>query len=467
MAGSTAWTTTGALLEGDPTMRQNQDTLKSYIEDLENLARGASERSRPDWVKRLRWAATERFVELGFPSTNEEAWRFTNVAPIAATPFRRVALQPVEIVSHRSFVDRFGSFPGDRLVFVDGLFRNDLSALAKGEGKIQTKSLADTLQADPESVEPYLTRAVDNLKNGLEALNLAHLQDGAVVQLPPHVVREEPLHIFFFSTAREPSSASYPRNLILAGAHSQATIVEHYTGPDAAPYFTNAMTEVVLLDGAILEHYKLQEEGGSAFHVGSLQVSLARAGRFTSHAIALGSQLARNNIQVLMRGEGSETVLNGLYVAGGHQHVDHHTHVAHMHAHCSSTQRYKGILDGSAHGVFTGRILVHPQAQKSNAQQWNRNLLLSGTARIDTQPQLEINADDVKCSHGATIGRLDEEALFYMRARGIDEKTARLLLTVGFAQEVIDKIGLEAIHRRLRNSLHRRFSNNEEMAEPS
>jgi len=269
--------------------------------------------------------------------------------------------------------------------------------------------------------------------------------------VPPGKVVGHPIHLLFISTALGTASASYPRNLIVAGNNSQVTIVETYVGTEKAVYFTNAVTEVVVGENAVLDHYKLQRESKEAFHIATLQVHQARSSTFASHSIALGGALVRNDVNVVLDGEGSECTLNGLYMATGQQHVDHHTRIDHARPHGLSRQLYKGVLGGQARGVFNGKIVVHATGQKTDAKQTNKNLLLSADALIDTKPQLEINNNDVKCTHGSTIGRLDEDSIFYLRSRGIAEEMARSLLTYAFASEIINRIKVEPLRATLEN----------------
>jgi Fe-S cluster assembly protein SufD len=312
-------------------------------------------------------------------------------------------------------------------------------------------SLAAALAADSPLLQKHLGRYAQDETNPFAALNTAFFQDGAFVHIAPGKVLEAPIHLLFISTLTEAGSTAHPRNLIIAGASSQATVLESYVSTVDAPYFTNAVTELVLDEGAVVEHCKFQDESRSAFHLAAIHAQLARKSNLTSHSIATGARLSRNSIRTILAGEGVECVLNGLYLTHDDQLADHHMVVEHAQPHCNSHEYYNGILDGRSKGVFHGRILVRQAAQKTDAKQTNKNLLLSEDATIDTKPQLEIYADDVKCTHGATIGQLNEESIFYLRARGIGVDTARQMLIHAFAGEIIERIR----HRPARDELDR------------
>jgi Fe-S cluster assembly protein SufD len=410
--------------------------------------------SRLGWLQEIRQDAIERFRELGFPSARNEDWRFTSVAPIARTPFQLAAENARHGLTPEQ-LDRltFRAGEGARLVFVNGRYARDLSSPQRVPDGLVVASLAEVLDAHPDWVEPYLARYAAYESYPFTALNTAFIRDGAFVSVPRGTVIAQPIHLIFVSTAPGEAAVSHPRNLVIAGDHSRAAVVESYVGPDESTYFTNAVTEVVADDHAVLDHYKLQREGDQAFHVATLQVHQARGSNVSSHFISLGGALVRNEINAVLDAEGCECTLNGLYMATGRQHVDNHTVIDHARPRCVSHELYKGILDGRAHGVFNGKIFVHQDAQKTDAKQTNQTLLLSDDATINTKPQLEIYADDVKCTHGATVGQLDEEALFYLRSRGIDLAAARSLLTFAFANDVIGRIKIDPLRARLEEVL--------------
>jgi Fe-S cluster assembly protein SufD len=401
------------------------------------------------WLARLRRDALDTFAGLGFPGPREEAWKYTRMTPIEKRAFRPQGELCIGFDEGDIEHLLFAGLPCHRLVFVNGRYTPQLSKPGKlGEG-IRLASLAKALEETPELVEPHLARHADLGASGFAALNAAFLADGALVHLPRGAVLEHPVHLLFIATGQEDPIIAQPRILVVAGEGSQVSVIESYASLGEGTYFTNTVTEVVLEDNARVEHYKLQHEHVRAFHVATLQAHLDRDSRFTSHSVSFGGQLTRNDINAVLDAPGAECTLNGLYMVGGRQHVDFHTTVEHASPHGTSEEYYKGILDGHSRGVFNGRVHVHPDAQKTDSQQASKNLLLSRDAEVDTKPELEIYADDVKCSHGATVGQLDADMLFYLRARGIDKAAARGLLTYGFAQDIIDRIPLEPVRGQL------------------
>jgi len=340
-----------------------------------------------------------------------------------------------------------------QLVFVNGRYSPALSSLRSLPEGVKAGSLAMALSGDPAAVEPHLARHASYQGHPFVALNTAFLQDGAFVSIPKGKVVETPIYMLFVSTPRGKAIVSHPRNLILAGDDSQTMIVESYIGLNNALYFTNVVTEIVAGENAVVAHYKLQRESEEAFHISTVQASLNHSSNFSSHSIDLGGALVRNDVNAVLDGQGIECVLDGLYMVAGRQHVDNHTRIDHVKPHCSSRELYKGVLGGRSKGVFNGKIYVHKDAQKTDAKQTNKNLLLSEDAVINTKPQLEIYADDVKCTHGTTIGQLDQEAIFYLRSRGIDLEAARGLLTYAFASEMIGRIKVEPVRAQLEHLL--------------
>jgi Fe-S cluster assembly protein SufD len=429
-----------AVLEG-------KDVYLAHFADFEKGLAGAARAP----LHRLRKAAIERFAALGFPTTEDEEWRVTNVAPLTRVPFRLAGQHTVS----GEQLDRaaFDTGAGSRLVFVNGRYAPELSTLARLPDGVIVSSLAEALEAHRDQVESYLARHADYEDQAFTALNTAFLRDGAFLYLPKGKVVEEPVHLVFVAAAPAGPVVAHPRTLIVAGTSSQVRVVESYVGPGEDVSFTNAVTEVVVGENATVEHVKLQRESWQAFHVHTLQVQQARASTFANHALTLGGGLVRNDINAVLGAEGCHCTLNGLYLAGGRQHIDNHTVIDHALPHCESHELYKGILDGQAHGVFNGKIYVRQDAQKTDAKQTNQTLLLSPDATINTKPQLEIFADDVKCTHGATVGQLDAEALFYLRARGIGLEAARRLLTFAFANDVIGRVPVEALRAQLEHAL--------------
>ena len=408
--------------------------------------------AEPAWLQEARRAALERFEGLGFPTTREEDWRFTNVAPIARTVFRSAA-GPGTVTAAELAQATCGEAP-QRLVFVDGRYAPELSSVEAGSG-LRVASLREVIAREPETLRALLARDAGDL-GPFAALNTALFEDGAFVHAPAGVVATEPLHVIFVAGAAE-ASASYPRLVVVADRASQLTLVESYFGREGRRYLTNAVTDVVAAEGAVVDHYKVQREGTSAFHVGLMTIRQGRAASVSSHSIALGSALARNDVDQLFLGEGGDCTLNGLFVASGTQHLDTHTLLDHAQPHCTSRELYKGVLDGKARGVFVGRVLVRKGASKTDAQQTNKNLLLSREALVDSLPQLEILTDDVKCKHGSTTGQLDPLALFYLRSRGIPEEAARSLLVYAFASDLLSAVKVNALKAGLERYLQSRL----------
>ena len=406
-----------------------------------------SDAAGPAWLRSIRRRAIARFGDLGFPTTRQEEWRFTSVAPIAAQAFQPgagVTLNPADIAP--------ATFAADglcQLVCVDGRYQAALSTVGPLPAGVRVASLGALLGADPGLVEPHLTRLATIEDEPFTALNTALFEDGAVVIVPAGVVVEAPLHLLFVAAGAPAPTMAAPRVLIVAHENSQVRVVESYAGTGAGVTFTNAVTEVVVGPNAVVDHYKVQREREEAFHVGRMHVHMGRGANFSSHSIALGGALARNDVVAVLDGEGGECTLNGLYVADGRRLVDNHTTIDHAKPHCDSHEVYKGILAGQAHGVFNGKILVRPDAQKTNAKQTNRALLLSDTAQVNTKPQLEIFADDVKCTHGAAVGQLDEDAIFYLRSRGLDLDQARAMLIRAFAGDILGRIRVKPLRDRL------------------
>ena len=412
----------------------------------------------------LRKAGITRFAELGFPTLHDEDWRFTNVAPIAKLPFNPI-LEPVPggVTAEAVAQSTFGSLSATRLVFVNGHYVPELST-PPADRKIKVDSLARALSVDPDGIEKHLGQHAEDEDNPFTALNTAFFQDGALIEIPAGHTVGAPIHLLFVTTDKETGASTHPRNLIIAGKNSRATVLESYIGKDGS-YFTNAVTELVMGEGASLEHCKFQDESLRAFHIAAIHAHLGRSANLISHSIATGAKLSRNNIRTVLAGEGVECVLNGLYLTHNDQLADHHMVVEHAQPHCNSHEYYNGILDGRSKGVFHGRILVRQPAQKTDAKQTNKNLLLSEEATIDTKPQLEIYADDVKCTHGATVGQLNEESIFYLRTRGIGVEKARRMLIHAFAGEIIERIRYAPAREELDRIVWDRLEANPHIAE--
>lgn len=419
---------------------EQTDTLVARYEALAASLGNA----QPHGIRSLRADGLARFAQLGFPTTRNEQWRYTSIAPIARTPFVIAGPATVDLGAFEHvLIDGAAA----QLVFVNGRFAKDLSTVAASEG-VTSGALTD-FYSHP-SVGAHLGRVADAGRHFV-ALNAALVNDGAFLEIAPGTVIESPIHLLFLSTrgsADAPHIANV-RNLIVVGTSAHVSIVETYAGDEGATYFTNAVTELVIGENATVDHSKVQRESEAAYHVGSLHVAQERTSRLASHSVSLGGAIVRSDVDTVLAGEGAGCVLNGLYLVRGQQHVDHHTLIDHAKPHCDSQEFYKGILDERSRGVFDGRILVRKDAQKTNSGQVNKNLLLSGEAMVDTKPQLEIYADDVKCTHGSTIGQLDEKSIFYLRSRGIGLDEARHLLTHAFASEVLDRLRVPAIRAQI------------------
>jgi len=406
--------------------------------------RTRSGRLQPDL--RLREDALGHFLSRGFPTTREEEWRFTSVAPIAERAFAIADATGPDAVSVD--IDRL-RLPdaAAEMVFVNGHYAPALSRMSPVVDRLRVDSLAVSRAEDGRDLGAHLARLAPVERHPFVALNTAFLDDGAYVELPAGTIVDAPIHLVFVATEDVAGRAimAHPRVLVVLGANSHASIVETYAGPAGAQYFTNTVAEIVLGEDAVLNHYKLQYEGRDASHVGATYVQAQRRASYTSSSISLGGALVRNDIVAVLNGEGVECTLNGLYCADAQRLVDNHTTIDHAQPHCDSREIYKGILADRARGVFNGRIIVRPDAQRTDAKQTNRALLLSEDAQINTTPQLEIFANDVKCTHGAAVGQLDEDALFYLRSRGLGETDARRLLIHAFAADVLNHVPLDAI----------------------
>jgi Fe-S cluster assembly protein SufD len=405
----------------------------------------------------LRRAGFAAFAAKGFPTTAEEEWRFTNVSPIAATQF-----QPAFDCEESGVTEpdlrpwSLGRTGGIVLVLINGHFSGGLSSIPASVPGVSVGSLAAALARDPALAERYLASARGG-GDTFTALNTAFLVDGAFVRVDDGVTLQEPVHILSLASTGGTPLLVQPRHLVIAGKGARLSVVETYSGRGPGVYLTNAVTEIFVGEGGGVEHDTLQMENLNSYHVGTTLISLKGKASFTSNAVNLGGALVRNNVSALFQGEHAECTLNGLSVATGTQHVDNHTVIDHASPRCESHELYKAVLDGSARGVFNGKIFVRQDAQKTDAKQTNKTLLLSDEATIDTKPQLEIFADDVKCTHGATVGQLDEEQVFYLRARGIGATEARDLLTFAFATDVINRVHVDALREKLDVLLHTRL----------
>ncbi|ADO69575.1 Fe-S cluster assembly protein SufD [Stigmatella aurantiaca] len=414
------------------------DGLQHYLDVAQRFQAGRG--TDPVWLRTLRQEGLERLAQAGFPTTRHEAWKYTDVAPIVSRPF--VPAWPGKRVHLEACVEQ-RALPGPRWVFVDGLLAPELSSLEGLPPGVRVMSLREAVREEGEALEAVLGQRARAEAHPFVALNAALLEEGVFVRVAPGTVAQVPVQLLFLVSGDGAAQVlASPRIVVDVGANAEAALVEFYAGEEDGASFTNAVTEVVLGENARLHHYKLQAETEGAYHLASLHARQARDSRFASHSFALGGALARNEVSSVFGGEGGECQLNGLYVGRGAQHLDHRTDLDHAVPRCTSRELYKGVLDGRSRGTFHGRVLVRPDAQHTDATQSNRNLLLSEEALVDTRPQLEILADDVKCAHGAVVGRLDEQALFYLRSRGIPRPEAEQLLTYAFASEVVGAVAL-------------------------
>jgi Fe-S cluster assembly protein SufD len=407
-------------------------------------------RGPADWLAARRAAALERANALAVPSTREEDWRFTDLAPLTRTGFQPAPAEAAAVPA--ADIERF-ALPeaAARLTFVDGAYAPALSDPGALPPGVRVLRLADALKSGEPALEAHLARHAAFDADVFAAVNTAWLRDGACVVFGRGAALAAPLHLLFVATRAQ--AASHPRCLVLAGEGADGTLVEDYVALAEAAYFVNAVTEIAVSPGARVRHVRLQRESPEAFHIASCAVSLARDARYESHSVALGARLSRYNLALRQTGEGAAARIDGLALIGGRQLADTHTLMDHAQPHGRCEQRHKTIVDGAAHAVFNGKVVVRQGAQLTDSSQQSRNLLLSPRARVDAKPQLEIFADDVKCAHGATVGQLDPEQLFYLRSRGLSAAAARSLLTYAFGAEIIDRIPVPSLVARLERAV--------------
>lgn len=412
---------------------------------------------RPAWLRDLRHRALERFESAGFPSSRSEAWKHTSVAPIAGTEFTPPLERPDDPDLAREALASLPDPGGPAMVFVNGRFAPSISSIGSLPGGILAGNLDTWLREPPVPLREYFGRYASE-ENPFTALNTALHDDGAAIFLPDHTVLEATLHLVFLTIGSDAPVACHPRTLIVCGRESRLSVMESYAGLGrTGRCLTNAVTEIDLAEGSEVVHCRLQREPDDAYHVGRLTARQDRSSRLTTTSLALGAALARLDLGVRLAGEGAEANLYGLYLTGGNRHADQHTEIDHAVPHCSSNEVFRGILAGRSSAVFDGTVKVRPHAVGTNANQANQNLLLSDEATVHTRPRLEIHADDVRCTHGATIGRLDSEALFYLRARGIGERQAREILVAAFAGDILDHVGIEPLREALNREIASRI----------
>lgn len=446
--------------------QQNRESkiTDPYLKSFECLETAPND-AQPSWIFPLRKAAFERFVEIGFPTVRDEDWRFTNVAPITKFPFKPILARQSETRLEGTAQFPFAQLHGHRLVFIDGHYSEKLSSPASIESGVEIKNLRRALSEDSAQLKAHFSKGGKWDSDAFTALNTAFFQDGALIHIRAGKKFENPVTLVHIATATGAGNTSHQRSLIVSEKGSKVTVLECFVKATDESYFTNTVSEISVGEDSVVEYCKFQDESASAFHIATIHAHLARQSKFTAHSFATGSKLSRNNIRVKMNGEGIDCILNGLYLTKGDQLCDHHMIVEHASPHCNSHEYFNGILDGQSRGVFHGRILVRPEAQKTDAKQTNKNLLLSDEATADTKPQLEIYADDVKCTHGATIGQLNEDSIFYLRARGIGLETARRMLIHAFAGEIIERIKCDAAREELDQMIWNRLEQNPQVTE--
>jgi Fe-S cluster assembly protein SufD len=405
-------------------------------------------------VAELRRGAMQAFSEIGFPDVRQEEWRFTDVSPIAGTDFD---LLPGTANPDAAALEPYSYEGCYRMVLVNGRLAPELSDLAGLPEGVEIRGLAAALADGSQSVAADLGRHAAYAEHPFVALNTALWRDGVLVRVPRGVALDKPVNLVVLGTPGERPIAFFPRILVIAEESSQLTLVEQYATLGEGRYLSCPVTEIVAQPNSVVDHYKLQRESNTAFHVATFQIHQDRDSNVSSHSISWGGALVRNDVNAILAGEGCDANLNGLYLVEGDQLVDYHMRVEHAAPHCDSHELFKGILEGSARSVFNGRIYVHPGAQKTDAKQTSRNLLLSPDALCNANPQLEIFADDVKCTHGSTVGQLDDTAIFYLRSRGIGEEAARSLLTYAFAADIVERIRVPQVRQELEEFLFRRL----------
>lgn len=425
-------------------------TQEEHLSNFTQIDKALPSAAQPGWIETLRRRGVERFREVGYPSNKQEDWRQTNVAPIA-----RLAFKPVPVGDRVSESDfRPFSFRNDsicELVFINGIFSARLSDLGNQPAGLRVASLASTIESGSQRAQKHLGQYADIRTNPFVALNSGFVRDGAVIYLDRGTVIDRPIHLLFITTPSKDPIITHPRVLVVADDNVDAQIVETYAGIGSGTYFTNAVSEVIAGNNTRIDHCRLQHETLEAFHVSTTQAVIGRSSTFITQSASLGAQLTRNDLNVVLTGEGAEATMNGVVLLSGKQHCDNHTLLDHAAPHCSSHELYKHVLGDSSTGVFRGKILVRNPAQKTDSKQTSRSLLLSDDADMNSQPALEIYADDVKCTHGSTIGPVDEESMFYLRSRGVSTEASRALLTYAFAADITRRIQVEPVRRYIEN----------------
>ncbi len=434
---------------------QTQTELAPYLQAWQNFLPDRA--GEPAWLGTLRRNAFEQFEQQGIPDRTQEDWRFFPLNALRTTAFARPLPPALPSLQQMLQNHPLANQPGPLLVFCNGTFVPALSRLESMAAGIRVQNISTLLTDSPELLQPWLAQQNERQAGPFAALNTAFMEDGAALVLEKNCRLQQPVTVLFISQTLHQSSFTTPRLLVAAGENSQAALVEVFLSEGEQTAFTCSATEFALAAGAQIDHVRIAQENLQTIHISSTRAELQGNSRFASHNMALGGMLTRNDITVGLRGSGIHATLNGLYLAGGNSVIDNHTAIDHAMPHCESHELYRGILYGRAQGVFNGKIFVQLDAQKTDAKQTNQALLLSKDARLNTKPQLEIFADDVKCTHGATVGQLSRESLFYLRSRGIGEEEARAMLVQAFAADVTGRIPLETVSNYLQQMLPLRF----------
>ena len=424
--------------------------IQHYLSQYKTIQ---SQLNEPAWLKEIRLTALTQFEKKSFPTVDQENWRFTNVKPVADRSFLFATEEtregPSNQIKNLIWKDHY-SF---QIVFVNGKFSPEFSNLNSSQSGIKISSLSQALQAQGEWVQPYLSKAEFSRSHGFLSMNTSLFQDGVFIHLGSNIIVDQPIHILFVHTDPKENTMALPRILIVLESGAQARVAQTYVGFSQEVYLTNTVSEIFLKSNASLHYLKSQEEGSQAFHISNTQVQQDQDSRFIAHSFSFGGKLSRDDLNVVLNGTGCVSELNGLYMTSEGQHMDHHTLVDHVSSHCMSKQTYKGVLAGKSKAIFDGKIIVRKDAQKTDAVQLNKNLLLSNDAWVQTKPDLEIFANDVKCKHGATVGQLSLEALFYLRSRGIHLKDAKKILVQAFAQETVDSLPSHFLREKMSKKL--------------
>jgi Fe-S cluster assembly protein SufD len=421
-------------------------------------ATAAAAAAAPGSLKALREAGAAAFATLGFPSTRGEDWKYTSVSAIANAAYGAAIERPATVVNEAALEPYTFGGTWPLVVFVNGRLSPQLSTLDALPEGVRVLDLATASTQEPELLARFLGAAAESNRDGFTALNAAFAGEGVLLHVAKEMVSDTPVHILHVMDAQGANLMSHPRHVMVVERHAKASVVESYIGLDEVPYLTNAVVEAFVEDGATLQVVRVQRESRLAQHVSTVEARQGRDSHFVTFTFQTGASLSRSNVFTVLAGEGCGCTINGLYMLDGDQHGDHQTRVEHVAPNCFSREQYKGLLDDRSHGVFNGKVYVHPEAQKTDGKQTNHTLLLSEQAQIDTKPQLEIFADDVKCTHGATVGRMDETSLFYLKSRGVGKVLAKQLLMYAFAADVLETIENQTIVDALEALTVKRFT---------